>query len=96
MWKLPSTSPLCTAPLGQWFFGRETNQGTSHQCQSWKGQSLVSSKAILHKREVGGGSSHLGTSMGGIGLAVSQEREAVLFGPSFGGLGFLTAHSGKP
>lgn len=51
MWKPPSTSPLCTAPLGQcFFFGRETNQGTSHQCQSWKGQSLVSSKAILHKK----------------------------------------------
>lgn len=38
----------------------------------------------------------MGTAKGGIGLAVSQEREAVLRGPSFGGLGFLTAHSGKP
>lgn len=27
-WKLLSISPLCTAPLGQWFFGRETNQET--------------------------------------------------------------------
>lgn len=48
----------------------------------------MSSRAILHKKGRWEESPRLlGTPEGGKGLAVSQEREAVLYCPAFGGQG---------